>query len=207
MNKKQKHTEKLRSIQSILHECQKLLISAERMIAELDSEGDAGVLKKEKVDAPELRAEAHDENGEAIEGVFNGREMEGHEGKTYPVPENYASKSRLVEGDRLKLTITREGRLIFKQTGPIPRETLKGFLHYAPEEDQYSVLAEGKSYKVLAAPIAYFKGEIGDEAVIAVPEGCDSTWAAVERVVKKKPQDAVEEPVVPRSRHGGLEEI
>ena len=32
--------------------------------------------------------------------------MIGPDGKNYPVPANYASKSKLIEGDILKLTIT-----------------------------------------------------------------------------------------------------
>jgi len=43
--------------------------------------------------------------GKVIEGVFDGQNMVGSDGKTYPVPANYASKSKLVQGDILKLTI------------------------------------------------------------------------------------------------------
>ena len=34
--------------------------------------------------------------GKIIEGVFDGQNMVGSDGKTYPVPANYASKSKLV---------------------------------------------------------------------------------------------------------------
>ena len=37
--------------------------------------------------------------GKVIEGVFDGQKMIGPDGKEYPVPANYASKSKLVEGD------------------------------------------------------------------------------------------------------------
>ena len=40
--------------------------------------------------------------GKIIEGVFDGQNMVGSDGKTYPVPANYASKSKLVQGDILK---------------------------------------------------------------------------------------------------------
>ena len=33
--------------------------------------------------------------GKVIEGVFDGQSMVGSDGKTYPVPANYASKSKL----------------------------------------------------------------------------------------------------------------
>lgn len=50
--------------------------------------------------------------------------MIGPDGKTYPVPANYASKSKLVEGDTLKLTIATNGSFIYKQIGPIERKKL-----------------------------------------------------------------------------------
>jgi hypothetical protein len=40
-----------------------------------------------------------------IEGVFDGQDMIGADKKTYPVPANYASKSKIVEGSKLKCTI------------------------------------------------------------------------------------------------------
>ena len=40
-----------------------------------------------------------------VEGVFNGQNMIGGDGEEYPIPANYSSKSKLVEGDILKLTI------------------------------------------------------------------------------------------------------
>jgi hypothetical protein len=35
--------------------------------------------------------------GKVIEGVFDGQNMVGSDGKTYPVPANYASKSSNIE--------------------------------------------------------------------------------------------------------------
>src|SRR5674476_43528 len=64
--------------------------------------------------------------GKIIEGVFDGQNMVGSDSKTYPVPANYASKSKLVQGDILKLTITEEGAFLYKQIGPIPRKQVIG---------------------------------------------------------------------------------
>ncbi len=68
--------------------------------------------------------------GKVIEGVFDGQNMVGSDGKTYPVPANYASKSKLVQGDILKLTIGDDGAFLYKQIGPIPRKQLVGQLMY-----------------------------------------------------------------------------
>ena len=66
--------------------------------------------------------------GKIIEGVFDGQNMVGSDGKTYPVPANYASKSKLVQGDILKLTIADDGAFLYKQIGPIPRKQVVGQL-------------------------------------------------------------------------------
>jgi len=55
------------------------------------------------------------DEGKVIEGVFDGEMMVAADGQTYSVPPNYASKSKLVEGDTLKLTIPADGSFVFKQ--------------------------------------------------------------------------------------------
>src|ERR1044072_4956886 len=52
------------------------------------------------------------EEDEAIEGNFDGERMIDYNGKSYQVPPNYASKSKLIEGDPLKLYITRDGKYL-----------------------------------------------------------------------------------------------
>ncbi len=125
------------------------------------------------------------ESGQVIEGVFDGQNMIGPDGKEYSVPANYASKSKLVEGDILKLTITSRGSFIFKQIGPVERERLIAKIHRTEDGDEFYATVDGKKYKLLKASVTYFKGEDGDEAVILVPKDKSSTWAAVENVIKK----------------------
>lgn len=119
--------------------------------------------------------------GKVIEGVFDGQNMVGPDKRSYPVPANYASKSKLVPGDVLKLTITEAGQFIYKQIGPIPRRQAVGTVVY--EDGQYKVLAEGKAYRVLLASVTYFKAEVGDRVSIIVPETGDSDWAAIENLI------------------------
>ena len=124
------------------------------------------------------------EGGKVIEGMFDGQNMVGPDNKQYPVPANYASKSKLVEGDVLKLTISDDGSFIYKQIGPIERKKMLGML-LVDEKGDFKVLAEGKPYKVLLASLTYFKAEAGDEVTIVVPQGKETEWAAVENVIKK----------------------
>ena len=123
-------------------------------------------------------------SGKIIEGVFDGQNMMGPDGKKYPVPANYASKSKLVEGDVLKLTIADDGSFIYKQIGPVDRVKKLGMLTQA-ENGEYRVIVDGKSHKVLLASLTYFKAEPGDEVTIVVPKDTESEWAAVENVIKK----------------------
>lgn len=124
--------------------------------------------------------------GEArvIEGVFDGENMIGPDGKQYSVPANYASKSKLVEGDILKLTITANGTFVYKQIGPIERARVVGGLERSAG-GEYFALVDGKRWRLLTASVTYYKGESGDEAVILVPKNGESKWAAVENIVRK----------------------
>jgi hypothetical protein len=119
--------------------------------------------------------------GKVIEGQFDGQNMVGPDGKNYPVPANYASKSKLVQGDTLKLTIGDDGSFIYKQIGPIERKKLIGNLSL--KDGQYFVEAGGKDYRVLFASVTYFKAQPGDQVTIVIPDEGDSDWAAVEAVI------------------------
>jgi len=132
--------------------------------------------------------------GQIIEGFFDGQNMIGPDGKRYSVPANYASKSKMIEGDGLKLTITADGSFVYKQIDPLERDRLTGKLAIDEETGDYRVLINGKSYKVLTASITYFKGEVGDSVAILVPKGRESSWAAVENIfrISEAEQDAKE---------------
>jgi hypothetical protein len=118
--------------------------------------------------------------GKIIEGVFDGQNMVGSDGKTYPVPANYASKSKLVQGDILKLTITDDGSFLYKQIGPIPRRQVVGKLIL--ENGHYFVDVNGKRYRILLASVTYFKAKPGDQVSVNLPEegGDNVEWAALE---------------------------
>jgi hypothetical protein len=135
--------------------------------------------------------------GKVVEGIFDGQNMVGPDRKQYSVPANYASKSKLVEGDTLKLTITSDGSFIYKQIGPVERKRLVGTLARDEVSGEYRVLAGGKPYRVLIASITYYKGEVGDEVVVLVPKGPDARWAAVENVIKRLETEPV--PIAPVS--------
>lgn len=117
--------------------------------------------------------------GKVIEGVFDGQNMVGSDGKTYPVPANYASKSKLVQGDILKLTIADDGTFLYKQIGPVARVQKVGTL--IMEEGHYFVDIDTHKYRVLLASVTYFKAKPGDQVSVNLPEDDQNVeWAALE---------------------------
>ncbi len=139
--------------------------------------------------------------GRVIEGIFDGQNMMDSKGQTYPVPANYASKSKLVEGDGMKLTITDEGKFIYKQIAPTPRRTALGVL--IQEDGQYKVLAEGKAFRVLLASVTFYRAEVGDQVTVLLPQAGDAKWGAVEAVIPKGVTDAAARGIVGGGRDDG----
>jgi len=120
-----------------------------------------------------------DVGGKVVEGIFDGQKMAGPDGKEYPVPANYASKSKLVEGDILKLTIADDGSFIYKQIGPTERRQIIGTL--VQHDGAYYVEANGREYRILLASVTYFRIAVGDQVTIIVPaDNPEAEWAAVE---------------------------
>lgn len=129
---------------------------------------------------PVATSSVKEENiGKVIEGVFDGQNMVGSDSKTYPVPANYASKSKLVQGDILKLTIADDGTFLYKQIGPIPRKQVVGGLEL--QDGHYFVIVGDKKYRVLLASVTYFKAKPGDQVSVNVPQDdVNAEWAALE---------------------------
>src|SRR3989339_2214504 len=118
-----------------------------------------------------------------IEGVFDGQNMMGPDQKIYPVPANYASKSKLIPGDILKLTIKPDGAFLYKQISPAERKRVKGPL--VSEDGQFQVLVNNKAFNVLLASVTYFHANEGDEITLIIPSAQDSDWGAIENVLAK----------------------
>lgn len=170
------NTEQISKILRLIEAAESSLRSARELL---------GVEGTEPIGLPHVRADDAKayEQGETqiIEGAFDGQNMIGPSEKIFPVPANYASKSKLVEGDRLKLTIMPNGSFVYKQIAPIERESVKGAL--LKEDGQFKVMANGKSYRVLLASVTYYKGNPGDEVVLLVPKDRESMWGTIEAVI------------------------
>ncbi|MBI3261293.1 hypothetical protein HYZ64_02930 [Candidatus Berkelbacteria bacterium] len=116
--------------------------------------------------------------GQIIEGTFDGEAMIDGGGQRYQVPANYASKSKMVEGDALKLTILPDGSQIFKQIGPVSRRHERGTI--IKSGGGYRVMVDDRAYQVLLASITFHKVKPGDGVAVLLPEGRTANFATIE---------------------------
>ncbi|MGZ6005277.1 MAG: hypothetical protein ACXWLH_03945 [Candidatus Saccharimonadales bacterium] len=158
----------IKRLRSLIQEAETSLAAAKELLVSLVGD-----------DVEEMTSVKDESLGKVIEGVFDGQNMVGSDGKTYPVPANYASKSKLVQGDILKLTIGDDGAFMYKQIGPIPRKQVVGALEL--KDGHYYVKVGDKEYRVLLASVTYFKAKPGDQVSVNVPEDdANAEWAALE---------------------------
>lgn len=163
---------RLELIRGMLDQADHYLKSVRHMLIEEGLRGKAG----------QLSEGGQPQAGEYIEGVFNGEVMIGQDGRTYPVPPNYASKSKLVAGDVLKLTIAEDGTFIFKQIGPVERQKLIASLEQ--DGQRFVAVVDNRHYNLLTAAVTYYHAKPGDRLTIVVPKESPADWAAVENLVE-----------------------
>ncbi len=184
------HDSKLALIQEMIESAETSLRSAQQILAEMNGGEGGNISPRAKYVKKAVSLDQESGNGDAsvLEGVFDGQSMIGPDKRGYPIPANYASKSKLVAGDILKLTIKDDGTFLYKQIKPIERKHLIGIL--TNDEGQYKVISSGKAYKVLLASVTYFRGSIGDRITIIVPAEEGSEWAAIENVLPKNSDES-----------------
>lgn len=166
---------KVQALRDMILNAERTIQGAKAMLLQLEGKKKTGRPRKHDTDMAD---------GTVVQGTFDGQFMHGTDGKQYPVPANYASKSKLVEGDMLKLTITPDGSFIYKQVGPVERRHVIGIVTQ-DERGGYLIAAEGRAYRVLFASVTYFKLEPGDEVAVLLPRDLQATYAAIEHVLQK----------------------
>lgn len=127
-------------------------------------------------------------------GKYDGVFMVTEAGKKYPVPDNYAAKTRLVYGDKLKMVEGREGRR-FKHIERIPRVETEATL--TVKDGRFVAVSPEGSYKLIQSAVRYLKGEEGDKVKIILPkEEKHAPFAAIFEVMRKKKakKEKVEKP-------------
>ena len=176
-------------IKEMIENAEESLKTAKQLLIEMSGGEISGKSLRSKLVKKAISLDQESSNGEGsiLEGVFDGQSMIGPDKRANPVPANYASKSKLIPGDILKLTIKEDGAFLYKQIKPVERKHIIGVL--TNDDGQYKVFGGGKSYKVLLASVTYFHGEIGCKITLIVPANEESEWGAIENVLPKSGGD------------------
>jgi hypothetical protein len=170
---------KIKALRDLIHSAQTSINSAKKILNSLLWDEDDDSLE---YDTSGLSTYSSGDI-QVIEGVFTGDAMLGPDGNTYPVPQNYASKSLLVQWSKLKAIIEPNGKIKYKIIGEIPYETQIGII--TKNGEKYQINTETKTYNVLMAAITFHKCGIGDSVTLRIPEWKNATYAVIEAVIPK----------------------
>ena len=165
----------LQALQELINNAEKSLCHAKNLIGHLAPK----LPKKSALLEEEASGHVYKHGvDQVIEGVFDGQCMIGADKKTYPVPANYASKSKIVEGSKLKCTIKGDGSLQYKiikegafitSTGTIIRDG-----------DHFIVVSQDGMYQLLPASVTYIQAKVGDRVAIRIPKSDKPSYATIE---------------------------
>ncbi len=173
---------RIEAIRDFIITAEKSIKNAKKLLKDVLEENNMNLDTDVNFDTTGLNS-YNSQESKIVEWVYTGDDMLEVDGNKYPVPVNYSSKSKMVQWDKLKLTIEGSGRMLYKQILPIARETKVGLL--TKEKEKYQVIAEWKTYDVLTAAVTHFKAEIGDNVTVIVPAGKEATFAAIDSVLPK----------------------
>lgn len=190
---------KIALIKEMIDSAESSLRGAKQLLGELTGDGGGAQIRSNLTRAASKLDSMVDEGGKIVEGIFDGKSMIGSDKREYPIPANYASKSKLVPGDVMKLTVAGDGGFTYKQIGPVERKRVVGPL--TSEDGQFKVIAAGKAYKVLLASVTFYRAEAGDEVVLLVPEVGESEWGAIDNVIPRiQAEVEAEEKIISESK-------
>ena len=171
------------AIRDFIITAEKSLKNAKKLLKDISEENGVDLNSEISMDTSGLHSYS-DEDNKIVEWVFTWEDMLDSENNKYPIPVNYSSKSKLVQWDKMKLTIDPTGRMTYKQIAPIEREMKSGLL--VKEHGKYQVIADWETYDVLTAAVTHFKWGIWDNITIILPAWKSASFAAIEAVIPKE---------------------
>ncbi len=181
MKKQNNNQAYLQSLQELINNAEKSLHHAKNLMTQLVGKKPLPALEDEDVSATAgLHVYKHGKS-QVIEGIFNGKDMIGVDKKTYPVPANYASKSKIVEGSKLKVTIKGDGSFQYKIIDEIPYDTTTGTI--IKDGDHFVIICQSGIYQVIPASVTYLQARVGDRVSIRIPHGIKATYATIDALV------------------------
>lgn len=177
-----KNKKTVSAIIDFISSAEKSIKNAKKLLKDVIEENNITLDSEVNFETNWLNSYTNDDS-KIIEWLFTWIEMLGSDGNKYPVPVNYSSKSKLVQWDKLKLTIQWSGKMLYKQILPIPREMKTGLV--VKDKEKYQVVSEWETYDLLTAAVTHFKANIWDKITIIIPEWKKATFAAIEALLPK----------------------
>jgi hypothetical protein len=114
---------------------------------------------------------------------YNGDSIIDDQGVIYPINKNYASKSRLIDGDVLIMRTDSQGGIYYKLSKPVPRKTV--IADIKETNGQYIAIYNNKSYKILTAASNFYELYNNCQAMIVISITEDNKWCAIDGKVTK----------------------
>ena len=181
-----KQNETLTTLLHLLNKIENDAVKARALLQKIY--GDQGIVMTDMAAPKSAASESpsmEEGNIKVVEGKYDGNFMQGNDGKVYPVPMNYASKTKLIPGDMLKLRIMEDGKLVYKLIAAAPKKYLKAKLSKTEEGKFIALTDEGKTYMLNQAAVTFFKGDVGNELSIIVNATEEHPAAAIEALIDK----------------------
>lgn len=173
----------LAAIRDFIINAEKSIKSAKKLLKDVLEDNNLSLETEVNLSTMWLNSYTSDDS-KIIEWVFTWEEMLGSDWNKYPVPANYSSKSKLVQWDKLKLTIAWNGKMMYKQIAPIERSYITWLV--VKEKDKYQVVSQWQTYDLLTAAVTHFKANIWDSITVIIPNWKQATFAAIDAVIPKE---------------------
>ena len=175
-----KTKKQIQAIKDFIITAEKSLKSAKKLLNDLIKENNIDLNKDIELETTWLHT-YNSEDSKIIEWVFTWEEMYWVDWNKYPIPANYASKSKLVQWDKLKLTIASNWKMTYKQIAPIERETVVWLL--TEDKWKYQAVVDGEVYDLLTAAVTHFQANIWDKLSLIIPKWKKATFAAIDWII------------------------
>ena len=172
----------LLAIKDFIVTSEKSLKSAKKLLTDLAKENNVDLNSTISLDTKGLHSYS-DADSKIVEWVFTWEEMLGSDGNKYPIPVNYASKSKMVQWDKLKLIVDSMWKMTYKQIAPIEREIKSGLV--TEDKGKFQVVCEWDTYDLLTAAVTHSKAQIWDTISVLLPKGKQASFAAIDAVIPK----------------------
>jgi hypothetical protein len=180
---------KIQTIFSLIEIAESNLKNAKTLLAQmLEDHGDK-ITSSINLNSPVRTSKEEDVAREVVEGYFDGENMIGDNGRTYIVPQNYASKTQLVVGDRMKWILT-TNREVFKLIQPVERQKVEG--EFCNNDENFYVKVDGIDHpiRILKASATFAMKtqslKTGDIVSVLIPLDTKAHWGAFLSIVRNK---------------------